>query len=52
LAGADTLTLIPYTTAAAKLVNADVGKTVYKWVCGDPNSTTIVPKYLPGSCRG
>ena len=53
LAGADTLTLIPYTTAAAKLTNADVGKTVFKWVCGDPASgTTIVPKYLPGSCRG
>jgi type IV pilus assembly protein PilA len=53
LAGADTLSLTPYSAAGVKLVNSDVGKTVYQWVCGDPaDGTTIVPKYLPGSCRG
>jgi type IV pilus assembly protein PilA len=52
LAGANVLTLRPWTSAAA-LTNTDVGVTIFKWVCGLPaDGTTITAKYLPGSCRG
>jgi len=39
-------------SAGASFANTDVSLTVYKWVCGEPATTTILPKYLPGSCRG
>ena len=39
-------------STGASFTNTDVSKTVYKWVCGEPATTTITPKYLPGSCRG
>lgn len=45
------ITLIPYSTNAAPLVAGDVGKTIYKWVCGG-TGTDLPTKYLPGSCRG
>ena len=42
------LTLIPTDSSGVAPV---AGASVYKWVCGGAN-TTILPKYLPGSCRG
>jgi type IV pilus assembly protein PilA len=37
----------------ARLVNGDVGKTIYQWRCGSTaDLTTVSSKYLPGSCRG
>ena len=44
-----TVTLTPYRTETAPILNSDVGIPVYKWVCA-PGS--MAPKYLPGSCRG
>lgn len=47
------LTLVPYANDTTKLTKADVGKNIYKWVCGSiTDGTTIEQKYLPGSCRG
>ena len=46
----NTLTLIPFTETAA-LTSADVGVNINRWVCGG-TGTTILAKYLPGSCRG
>jgi type IV pilus assembly protein PilA len=38
---------------AAALQTTDFGVTIFQWVCGAPGEgTTVVPKYLPGSCRG
>lgn len=46
------VTLIPYVSdTAAMAVSSDMGKAVYKWVCGGAG-TTVPGKYLPGSCRG
>ena len=44
--------LTPYTTNTAAVTNTDVGKTVYKWVCGPTSANGVPTKYLPGSCRG
>ena len=50
------VSLVPYVDNTTAFGNGDVGKTVYKWVCGGTGgtvgSTTINPKFLPGSCRG
>jgi type IV pilus assembly protein PilA len=47
------LTLVPYSSATAKLVTGDVGKNIFKWACGVAGDGTTIPqKYLPGSCRG
>ena len=47
------LTLRPYANDTTALTNANVGVTIYKWVCGaSADGTTIESKYLPGSCRG
>lgn len=49
---AKTVQLVPYSTDTAPIVAADIGKSVFKWVCG-PGATNPVPaKFLPGSCRG
>jgi len=48
---ANVLTLIPYKSDTATLTSSDVGANVFKWVCGG-TGTTILKKYLPGSCRG
>jgi type IV pilus assembly protein PilA len=45
--------LVPYkdaTTAAA--MPADASKAVFKWVCGPTATNGVMPKFLPGSCRG
>ena len=48
------LTLVPYSTDTAPLVvasAADMGKPIFKWVCGG-GATTVDKKLLPASCRG
>jgi len=51
VAANNTLTLVPMVSGAA-LTATDGGKTIEGWKCGDPATTTILPKYLPSSCRG
>ena len=47
------LTLVPLNAAGNAIGNADIGTPVNKWRCGLPaDGTTIVAKFLPGSCRG
>ncbi len=49
------ITMVPYSTDTAVMTNTDVGKTIFKWVCGQtasPGATTVPAKFLPGSCRG
>jgi len=46
------ITLTPYSTDSLVMTTSDVGKAVYKWVCGPASGNEIPPKYLPGSCRG
>jgi type IV pilus assembly protein PilA len=54
-ASANSLTLVPLTSANVPLTSALIGGTqVYQWRCGktsDGTSSTL-PKYLPGSCKG
>lgn len=46
------VTLTPYSDNATAMTAAnDIGKAVFKWVCGG-TGTTIDSKFLPGSCRG
>ena len=52
ISGANVLSLIPMISGLALVASADGGKTIEGWKCGDPASTTILPKYLPSSCRG
>lgn len=51
-AAAKTITLVPYSNNTTALVNGDVGKTIFKWVCGPGGAAPMPAKYLPGSCRG
>ena len=51
--GTETLTLRPMISGAVLAPGTDGGKTVEGWRCGLPlDGTTILPKYLPSSCRG
>jgi type IV pilus assembly protein PilA len=51
-AGADTVTLTPWSDAAGAVAPV-AGGTVHHWRCGLPADGTNIPaKYLPGSCRG
>jgi type IV pilus assembly protein PilA len=49
------LSLVPVTSGNAAITSAAIGNTqVYAWRCGktgDGTSSTL-PKYLPGSCKG
>jgi type IV pilus assembly protein PilA len=48
------IVLTPY-SSDTKVASAadDMGKAVYKWVCGPASGDNGVnPKFLPGSCRG
>jgi len=49
-----TVVLTPYADASTAATTAsNMGKAVFKWVCGPGSGTTGVPaKFLPGSCRG
>jgi len=51
-AASTTLQLIPYSSATVPMASTDVGKQVYKWVCGGGTTSSALLKYLPGSCRG
>ena len=52
VAANNTLTLVPMVSGAA-LTSSGGGKTIEGWKCGDSLAgTTILPKYLPSSCRG
>lgn len=46
------ITLTPYGSDTAVISATDIGKTVFKWVCGPSATNGIAPKFLPGSCRG
>jgi type IV pilus assembly protein PilA len=49
----NTLTLVPLKDATTAASSADVGKVLFGWRCGSSSDgTTVLPKYLPGSCRG
>ena len=54
-ASGNSLTLVPLTSASVALTSTAIGGTqVYQWRCGktaDGTSSTL-PKYLPGSCKG
>lgn len=46
------VTLTPYVSDSTAMAPAtDMGKPVFKWVCGG-TGTTLEKKFLPGSCRG
>jgi type IV pilus assembly protein PilA len=52
-AATNTLTLVPMLNATTPLAATDGGVTVHGWRCGNAgDGTTILPKYLPSSCRG
>ena len=47
------LTLRPMKDATTAMATTDVGTQVFAWRCGLPaDGTTILAKFLPGSCRG
>jgi len=45
------VTLAPSTTISGSIAAPVAGGTVARWVCGGAG-TTVLPKFLPGSCRG
>lgn len=52
-AGKNVLTLVPIKADGDPLAATDFGKNVNSWRCGSADDgTTIISKYLPGSCRG
>ena len=53
IAGNNQLTLVPMVSGAPLNGGADGGKVIEGWRCGlAADLTTILPKYLPSSCRG
>ncbi len=53
ISGANVLTLVPMVSGAALVQTTAGGGAVEGWRCGLPtDGTTILPKYLPSSCRG
>ena len=47
------LSLVPMLNATTPMAAANIGSQVFAWRCGLPaDGTTILPKFLPGSCRG
>jgi len=48
------VTLTPMKDPTTPTTTADMGTTLYGWRCGDSTAdgTTVLAKYLPGSCRG
>lgn len=51
-AASKTIVMTPYLNETTAIVNGDINKTVYKWVCGPAGAAPMPAKYLPGSCRG
>lgn len=49
----NTLTLVPMINETTALANTNGGQSINGWRCGlAADGTTILPKYLPASCRG
>jgi type IV pilus assembly protein PilA len=49
----NTLTLVPMLNETTALAATDGGQNINGWRCGlTADGTTILPKYLPASCRG
>ena len=47
------LSLVPMLNSSTAMASTNIGSQVYAWRCGLPaDGTTILPKFLPGSCRG
>jgi type IV pilus assembly protein PilA len=46
------VTLRPYINNALADSAKMMGQGVNSWKCGEAPGTTLLPKYLPGSCRG
>lgn len=47
------VTLVPLKDATNAITRNDAGSAVFGWRCGSStDGTTILPKFLPGSCRG
>ena len=47
------LSLVPMLNSNTAMAAANIGSQVFAWRCGLPaDGTTILPKFLPGSCRG
>jgi type IV pilus assembly protein PilA len=46
------ITLTPSTTAGAALTYSGTAATIGRWICGPSAANGILPKFLPGSCRG
>ena len=47
------LSLVPLLNATTAMASTNIGSQVFAWRCGLPaDGTTILPKFLPGSCRG
>jgi len=51
LADGKFVTLVPYVDDTNPMAAANIGKAVFKWVCGG-TGTTVDKKFLPASCRG
>ena len=49
-----TITLAPYSdsTGTTAMTTSDAGKAVAVWKCGPSTTNGVLPKFLPGSCRG
>jgi type IV pilus assembly protein PilA len=45
------LTLFPADSASAVMTYTGGAQSINRWICGG-TGTTILPKFLPGSCRG
>ena len=47
------IVLTPYKSASAKATANDIGSTqIFRWSCAADSTSTKLPKYLPGSCKG
>jgi type IV pilus assembly protein PilA len=47
------ITLTPYNAAGTPMtVASNMSSAIFKWVCGPSATNGVLPKYLPGSCRG
>jgi type IV pilus assembly protein PilA len=50
---AKVVTLVPLVNATTAAATSDAGKALYGWRCGSTaDGTTVLAKFLPGSCRG
>jgi type IV pilus assembly protein PilA len=50
-ATANSVSMVPYVSAAALVGTTDGGKTITEWKCGPAATNPMPSKYLPGSCK-